>query len=108
MDDDEVEPSAPTGGPGVSVVRTIRVDADAWEVLEWWASEVGLPLRSVIRQALEDTADEILAAFVAELDPELPPSVLLKRVAYRLELPRRATSGMRSEAAQPQSDNPST
>lgn len=80
---------------------SIRVDADAWEVLEWWASVLDLPLRSIIRQALEEVADEIIAAFVDELDEDMPPTVLLQRVRSRVEVPKRGTSGTAPPADTP-------
>lgn len=71
-----------------SKTRSIRADEDAWELLDWWASMFDVPLGSLIRQAMEDARDEIAAAYVNELDPDLPDTVLLKRVIrHRLQLP---------------------
>lgn len=88
--------------------KSLRADADAWEVLEWWATKIDVPLCSMLRQAIEECADEIIAAFYAEIDEDMPPSVLLKRVAYRLDLPKRAINGMRPTETPPETRNPST
>jgi hypothetical protein len=63
-----------------SKTRSIRADADAWELLDWWASMLGVPLGSLLRAAMEDLRDEIAATLAPDVDPTLPDTVLLKRV----------------------------
>lgn len=73
--------------PIPSKVRSVRADAEAWEVLEWWAEMVGTPIGTLLRQAIEDTADDIIAALAPDVDESLPDDMLLKRVRHRVAPP---------------------
>ena len=70
-----------------SRVRSVRADSQAWEVLDWWASIVGVPLGTLLRAAIEDVANEVIAAVVNEIDESLPDDMLLKRVRHRVQPP---------------------
>lgn len=74
-----------------SKVRSIRADEDAWEVLDWWVSTLETPveLGSLIRAAMEDARDAVLAYAGPNIDAEAPDSIMLKRIiARRLLIPK--------------------
>lgn len=88
-----------------SRILAIRVDQDAVELLDWWASILDVPLGSLLRAALEEARDEIAAALAPGVDAEMPDDVLLKRVIrHRLQPPTLVTAPVDG----PTVDSPST
>lgn len=68
----------------VSQIISLRVDRQALAVLQWHASMTGVPLRTFIRQYLEQTATELTERYnldpdrleLAQRPPDLPPTTL--------------------------------
>lgn len=52
-----------------------------------WCSVLDMPVGSVLRQVIEETAAQVAAMLIAEgIDEELPDTVLLKRARAWLNL----------------------
>lgn len=66
----------------VSQIISLRVDRQALAVLQWHATLTGVPLRTFIRQYLEQTAVELTEQYdldpdrleLAQRPPDLPPT----------------------------------
>lgn len=68
-----------------SVTTSIRIDPRALDVLEWHARYTGYPLRSRIRELLQQEAADISAKY--SLPDELPESALGKYKSAHWRLP---------------------